>query len=111
VIEIYQLTPRPPYQKNPPTRDPKYLAWIRTQPCAVQNCRACFVEAAHTGDRGLTQKASDREAIPLCHFHHRSAPTAYHKGRRAFERAYNLDIPALIQELNQWYEVERSTAV
>ena len=39
-----------------------------------------------------------------------TAPSAYHRGRRAFERAYRLNIPALIRELNEWYNVERITA-
>jgi len=107
----YRISPqREPYRPGAPLRDPAYLAWIRSQPCAVKTCRATFIEAAHTGNRGLSQKASDRDAIPLCHKHHMTAPNAYHRGRRAFERAYRLNIPALIRELNEWYNVERITA-
>src|SRR5690348_9289800 len=74
-------------------RDPKYLEWIRGFCCIV-----CWLagtgeweafcaephdvygkavdqtsptEAAHVGERGLGQKCSDRETIPLCAAHHR----------------------------------------
>lgn len=56
---------------NPAGSDPKHLAAIRRYPCCV-----CFsrhnVEAHHsTVGRGLSQKTSDHETIPLCRVHHR----------------------------------------
>jgi len=80
-----------------PVADPLYRAWIRRLPCAVCS-RMRGVECAHTGDRGLSQKASDRRSIPLCSPHHKE----YHRiGRRKFEASYKLDIEALIGKLNE----------
>jgi|SRR5208337_183137 len=80
-----------------PVRDPAYLAFIRSLPCAV-----CFrtrnVEAAHVGRRGMGQKSSDRETIPLCSLHHREQ---HRIGLRQFSRDYELDIPELVRQLNE----------
>ena len=83
-----------------PVRNPEYLKWIRTLPCAV--CRATRgVEAAHTGPHGLGQKSSDLSAIPLCARHHRTGPDSYHKlGPRKFAEVHRLNIPALVARLS-----------
>lgn len=61
-----------------------YLQWLRGRPCFLDGCRAggcgdadpprrAPVEAAHVnhaGDAGMSTKASDRYAIPLCQRHH-----------------------------------------
>lgn len=104
------IASRPIERFTAPAKDPAYLRWIRTLPCSVSDCRGAFTEAAHTGSRGLGQKASDHNAIPLCPFHHRTGPHAYHQGRKAFESHYRLNIPAIIRELNEWWNAERSTA-
>jgi hypothetical protein len=91
------VTPRPMYDASASrtVKDAKYLAWIKTLPCLV--CRRKS-EAAHTGSRGLSQKSSDRKAVPFCCLHHKE----YHRiGRRRFERSYKLDIEAVILKLNQ----------
>lgn len=83
-----------------PVRNPVYLKWIRTLPCAV--CRATRgVEAAHTGPHGLGQKSSDLSAIPLCGRHHRTGQDSYHKlGPRKFAEAHRLHIPAMVARLS-----------
>jgi hypothetical protein len=83
-----------------PVRNPAYLKWIRTLPCAV--CRATRgVEAAHTGPHGLGQKSSDLSAIPLCARHHRTAPDSYHKlGPRRFSEVHRLNVPAIVGRLS-----------
>lgn len=83
-----------------PIRNPQYLRWVRSLPCAV--CGAMrHVEAAHTGPRGLSQKSSDTSAIPLCARHHRTGDDSYHKlGPRRFSEAHRLDIPALVRRLS-----------
>lgn len=59
-----------------PERNAEYLAWVRTQSCCARSaaegeeCRGP-VQAHHAGPRGLGQKCSDLEAIPLCSRHHR----------------------------------------
>jgi predicted nucleic acid binding AN1-type Zn finger protein len=49
------------------------VRWLRCCVEELQQTRACdgAVEAHHAGERGLGQKCSDRETIPLCAAHHR----------------------------------------
>ena len=79
------------------TRDPEYLKFIRSLPCCV-----CFrtrtIETAHVGRRGMGQKSSDRETIPLCSLHHREQ---HRIGLRQFSRDYELNIPQLLAQLNE----------
>jgi hypothetical protein len=56
------------------------------------------VEAAHVGSRGLGQKSSDFETIPLASVFHKEQ---HRIGLRAFCRTYDLDIPALLAMLNE----------
>ena len=83
-----------------PVRNPTYLRWIRSLPCAV--CRTTRgVEAAHTGPHGLGQKSSDLSAIPLCARHHRTGNDSYHKlGPRKFAEAHRLNVPAIVARLS-----------
>jgi len=78
-----------------PTRSSAHLKWIRTQPCVV-----CFskrnVEAAHVGSRGMGQKCSDLETIPLCQPHHREQ---HRVGLRVFVEKYKLDLPTILWKL------------
>ena len=83
-----------------PERNPRYLAWIRTQPCVICGVRR-GIEAAHTGPRGLGQKSPDTSAIPLCIKHHRTGRDSYHRlGARRFAQVHDLDIPAIVRRLN-----------
>jgi len=75
---------------NKPLRDPAYLAWIRTLECLL--CRHYHItqswptEAAHSGPHGVSQKAADDQALPLCRHCHQSGPGSYHAiGRKFFE--------------------------
>ena len=83
-----------------PQRNPRYLAWIRAQPCCV--CGATRgIEASHTGPHGLGQKSPDSSAIPLCAKHHRTSPDSYHRlGPRKFAQKHDLDIPAIVRRLS-----------
>ena len=48
---------------------------------------------------GMSQRASNYEAIPLCHIHHRTGGygVAIHAGRKEFERLYGDEIELLKQ--------------
>jgi hypothetical protein len=96
MISVFSVRPRPAYARDLPVRDPKYLAFLRTLPCAI--CGANWgIEAAHTGPHGLSQKASDLDAIPLCREHHRTGKDALDKlGPVEFARAHHVDVRALI---------------
>jgi len=83
-----------------PTRDSRYLAWVRTLPCVICGFTR-GIEASHTGLRGLGQKSADTSAIPLCVPHHRTGKDSYHKlGARKFAQVHNLDIPGIVERLN-----------
>lgn len=83
-----------------PVRNPKYLAWIRTQPCLVCGSTR-WIEAAHTGPHGLGQKSPDTSAVPLCSTHHRTGNDSYHRlGPRRFGEVHNLDLVAIVRRLN-----------
>jgi len=84
-----------------PTRNLRYLAWIRTLPCLVRG-RTRGVKAAHTGPHGVGQKPPDTSAVPLCARHHRTGRDSYHKlGPRAFERHHGLDLRAIVAGLTE----------
>jgi len=102
---------------NKPARDTEYLAWIRTQECIQPGCTSknlhkwteagAWTEAAHTGPHGMRQKASDYDAVPLCHFHHQEAKDAQGKDRNWFEK-HGLDRERVIAELRARYEQGRA---
>ncbi len=100
---------RTPLKRSPMNRtrpkagdDPAYLAFIRTHPCIV--CRSTWVEAAHVGERGLGQKCSDREALPMCAHCHRTGPEAHHVIGKVFWVHHGLDSASLIEKFNRMYE-------
>jgi len=83
-----------------PTRNSRYLAWIRTLPCIVCGVRR-GIEASHTGPHGLGQKSPDSSAIPLCARHHRTGNDSYHRlGPRRFAQVHDLDIGEIVSRLN-----------
>jgi len=80
-----------------PERSKARLAFIRSLPCCVSG-RTVGVEAAHVGHRGMGQKASDFDIIPLNELYHREQ---HRIGLKAFCQNYNLDIPALLALLQE----------
>lgn len=61
-----RAVPKPPK----PDRNAAYLSWVRTQMCCSCNATGPN-EAHHFGPRGMSQKASDYHAVPLCASCHR----------------------------------------
>lgn len=98
-------------------KDKAYLAFISRLACIVcaselmRNLRSIGqvspTEVAHVGERGLSQKCSDRETLPLCMWHHRIGPEAHHKLGKKFWDHHGLDKDVLIAEYNRKYEEER----
>jgi hypothetical protein len=85
-----------------PVRDPHWLRFIRSLPCSVPGCRLRNVEAAHTGIRGIGQRATDYNAIPLCKPHHWLWSTSYHAlGRRKFEQVHQISIRTILERLHR----------
>lgn len=108
-----------------PLKDAKYLAFVRTIPCVVcilpwrieksgvsySNVQESSTESAHVGERGLGQKCSDRETIPLCSAHHRTGRDSHHILGKGFFAHHGLDKEKIIAELNRLYDVENRDKV
>lgn len=112
-----------------PARDPQYLAWIRTLPCIISNpiwlgfvlkdpglafglgwvsvsLQDSPTQACHIGKtgKGMRQKCSDYETIPMCQAHHREQHGP--DGATFFER-HPLDLPACWKALRAAYEEQK----
>jgi hypothetical protein len=98
------------YERKAPERNPRYLRFIRTFPCVGCGARR-WIEAAHTGAHGIGQKASDLDALPMCHACHRTGPAAYHKiGPVRFQQARGIDFTELrVFFQNLWKQGYRNT--
>jgi hypothetical protein len=104
MTRAFQLRSRPWYRKNPPEKNPAYLAFIRKLPCSVC-CKTWGIEAAHFGGRGLGQKSSDLQTLPLCRKCHRTGPESYHTlGPRRFAEVHQIDPEKLIAKLNSFWD-------
>lgn len=68
-----------------------YLDWIRSQPCFVCDRGAPSHAHHHTGRRGLSQRAHDHDAMPLCHDCHRT----FHAAAGRFRHLNNAERLAL----------------
>lgn len=109
-------------------KDEAYKTWIRSFCCIV--CWLCgtgeweifcgepddifgmathqksATESAHVGARGLSQKCSDRETIPLCAEHHLTGKDAHHVLGKKFWEHHGLNRAGLIKALNDRYAVQ-----
>lgn len=74
--EAFSLSPTD--KKRPAKKEPDYLKWLHELPCLVTGSRP--VEACHVSyadprygkrERGKSEKADDRWALPLCPAEHR----------------------------------------
>ena len=96
-----QIRPGQMYQKSTPVRDREYLRFIKRLPC-VSCLRTWWIDPAHTGPHGIGQKASDLDTIPLC----RRCHNDYDANPHQFAERHHLDIPALIQMFNSFYQTK-----
>ena len=81
-----------------PPRSKAHLAFIRSLPCVVCK-RTRNVEAAHApGSRGMAQKRSDFETLPLCRLHHQEQ---HRIGWTQFIRSYELDVQWWLEQLRE----------
>lgn len=98
-----------------PVRDPEYLAWIRMQWCIIceyvtgSEAGTRHVEAAHVGRRGLGQKCSDNETVPLCVRHHRTGKDSHHVLGKNFWKHHGLDRDQMVRRLINLYMAERAS--
>jgi Recombination enhancement, RecA-dependent nuclease len=95
-------------------KDDAYRAFIQGLPCVLcerqhvrQNTRT---EAAHVGaTRGMSQKCSDRETIPLCAYHHTEGPASHHRLQKRFWTFHGINREATIRMFNEAYDTNRET--
>lgn len=124
---------RPGPTRRGQVKDGLYLAFVRRFPCVIcwgfprvhtplGTCQVYWeyelehhnpsqetpTEAAHVGIRGIGQKCSDRETIPLCARHHRTGKDSAHVLGKGFWQHHSLGREQLIANLNQKYEEQRS---
>ncbi|HET9320024.1 MAG TPA: hypothetical protein VFO27_09615 [Bryobacteraceae bacterium] len=96
--------PLPARRKNP-SIDLPYRDFVREHPCAVCGIQHT-IEFAHTGPRGLRQKAPDKDGVPLCHHHHQSGNHSLHKiGPLKFQSFYRISFVAIRRGLRlEWQQ-------
>ena len=86
-------------------KSPLYLKFIRAQACILcLEQQLTLTEAAHVGNRGLSQKCHDRETVPLCAFHHRTGPHAAHVLGKKFWTLHGLDPEELIRQFQARFD-------
>ncbi len=106
-IKRKRATPR-----RGPIRDAAYLEWIRTLPCLVcvhyESKQTRHTESCHVGLRGMGQRSSDRETVPLCGDHHRTGSTSHHVIGKTFWEWHGLVGDAIVSTLNARYEREQA---
>ena len=97
--------------KNP--RSKKYLAWIRSHPCAVTSTSgdSGFIHAHHVrlfGDGGCGLKPSDYRTVPLCAVQH---DALHNMGEKTFWKANDIDIDMLVLYFISKYIDEQSLSI
>lgn len=70
-----------------------------------------ITEAAHVGDRGLGQKCSDIEAVPLCGEHHRTGKEAHHVLGKRFWEYHRLGRELMITVYHAAFEAETGISI
>jgi len=102
-MSAFELAPRPIYQPEAPVRDRRYLVFLRQLCCVVCTSRR-HVEASHFGPRGLGQRASDTDALPLCRKCHRTGSASYHVlGARRFVEVHSLNVELHQRQCREGY--------
>lgn len=86
-------------------RDPKFIEFVKHKcKCCVTGYYCEFdsmVEVHHYGKRGLGQKCSDYEVVPLLWYLHRKAQEMT---REAFEKEFNVNFAEISKALVEEYK-------
>lgn len=76
-----------------PKKDPKHLQRVRELGCII--CQSPANAHHIRAGNGLSQKASDYETIPLCHFHHQGKEGIHTVGTRVWQMRFGTEIDLL----------------
>ena len=88
-----------PNPKTKRTVDKNYLAWIKTQSCAISNANCIGdIVAHHSSTKGAG--GSDYLTIPLCIHHHR---LVHQMGRYSFQSLFSISFTTRIIQLLKRY--------
>ncbi len=79
------MFPKAPKKK----KAPKHLQRVRELGCILCGSPASAHHIRH--GQGMSQKADDREAIPLCYSHHQGPQGIHHLGTKAWEKLYGTE--------------------
>lgn len=104
-----------------PARDRVYREWIASLLCVAceanpfrrtRGIQLTETQCAHVGPtRGIGQKCSDYETIPLCRYHHeRGYKFSHHTLGKRFWAHHGIDRDAIIAALNQAYAERKEAA-
>ena len=111
------MKPNPKQHTKKSKRDPKYLEWLKTQPCANPNCpgNCGDIVPAHMsilGGGGMGTKAPDSHALPLgclCHgLEHGGAITFWGQGTKAETKIF---VQGICDEHLRRYENENNSRI
>jgi hypothetical protein len=96
-----------PRRRRKPRRGPdkaeSYRVWIRQQASVVSGSTR-YIEAAHTGPHGISQKSSGYTCIPLTHEEHMEL---HRTGPAKFQAKYNIDFAIVIEALfTEWSDAQ-----
>lgn len=94
--------------------DAKYRKFIASLGCVIccdqGRKQTSRTECAHAGERGLSQKCSDYECLPLCAFqHHRLGPESHHVLGKRFWGHHNINKEHTFAALRAVYEISGGT--
>lgn len=95
-----------------PGRNRDYLAFVRSLPCVVCHVDPGerVIESAHTGPHGLSQKASDYSAVPLCSPCHRTNRDSNHALGKKWAEHHQIDLRGLTAGLRRTFVQQQRTA-
>ena len=85
-------------------KEKKHLNKLASMGCIVcvnSDLGETPAEIHHIGNGTMGKRANNYEAIPLCHFHHRTGNIgeAVHAGRKSFEANFGTEQELLLQAL------------
>lgn len=81
-------------------KDPKHLDRVRELGCCICGTHPASAHHIRHG-QGMSQKADDHEAIPLCHYHHQGPQGIHTLGTRTWQARYGTEEKLLEYTLAQ----------